>query len=105
MEGIQTTCETCEGRRFKDDVLTYTWRGKSITDVLDMTVREAIAFFDEIMPSFRIDRQMLTLDQLCSLYTVVNGIQSTMDSAELTELLERSALSYRNMPAARFPTA
>jgi len=47
MEGIATTCEICEGRRFREDVLAYLLRGKSISDVLDMTAEEALAFFTE----------------------------------------------------------
>ncbi len=47
MAGITSPCELCEGKRFKTEVLTYTLRGKSISDVLDMTVEEALAFFSE----------------------------------------------------------
>lgn len=47
MEGIVSTCEICEGKRFKAEVLTYHLRGKTISDVLDMTVEEALSFFTE----------------------------------------------------------
>lgn len=47
MAGIVSTCEICEGRRFKPEVLAYTLRGKTISDVLDMTAEEALAFFTE----------------------------------------------------------
>lgn len=40
-------CEICEGKRFKEDVLQYTLNGKSITDVLDMTIAESLEFFEE----------------------------------------------------------
>src|SRR6185369_5922360 len=43
---VKTPCEICEGRRFKDEVLAYRLNGKSITDVLAMTVQQALAFFD-----------------------------------------------------------
>jgi len=46
LDSVKTPCEICEGRRFRDEVLTYKLNGKSITDVLDMTVREALEFFD-----------------------------------------------------------
>ena len=46
MDGVKTPCEVCEGRRFKDEVLTYTLDGKSITDILNMTIREALDFFN-----------------------------------------------------------
>ncbi|WP_110518092.1 ATP-binding cassette domain-containing protein [Herpetosiphon llansteffanensis] len=47
MEGISSTCEICEGKRFKAEVLEYHLRGKSISDVLDMTAEEALDFFSE----------------------------------------------------------
>jgi excinuclease UvrABC ATPase subunit len=47
MEGIVSTCEICEGKRFKAEVLAYRLRGKTISDVLDMTVEEALSFFTE----------------------------------------------------------
>ena len=47
MEGIVSTCEICEGKRFKAEVLAYHLRGKTISDVLDMTAEEALAFFTE----------------------------------------------------------
>ncbi len=47
MEGIVSTCDICEGKRFKPEVLAYHLRGKTISDVLDMTVEEALTFFTE----------------------------------------------------------
>ncbi|MBA3945797.1 MAG: excinuclease ABC subunit UvrA [Herpetosiphonaceae bacterium] len=47
MEGMVSTCEICEGKRFKSEVLAYHLRGKSISDVLDMTVEEALTSFTE----------------------------------------------------------
>ncbi|HEY1015170.1 MAG TPA: excinuclease ABC subunit UvrA [Herpetosiphonaceae bacterium] len=47
MEGIAQPCEICEGKRFKAEVLDYKLRGKSISDVLDMTAEEAHGFFSE----------------------------------------------------------
>jgi excinuclease UvrABC ATPase subunit len=47
MEGIVSRCDTCEGKRFKPETLAYNLRGKTISDVLDMTVEEALTFFLE----------------------------------------------------------
>jgi excinuclease UvrABC ATPase subunit len=47
LDGVKTPCETCQGRRFKDDVLAYRLDGKSISDVLEMAVSEALAFFEQ----------------------------------------------------------
>jgi excinuclease ABC subunit A len=44
-EDIYATCEACDGRRFKPDVLSVRYRGKTIHDVLHMTVEEALGFF------------------------------------------------------------
>lgn len=46
LDSVKTTCEICEGKRFKDEVLVYQLNGKSITDVLAMTIAEALQFFD-----------------------------------------------------------
>jgi excinuclease UvrABC ATPase subunit len=43
---VKSPCEICEGKRFKDEVLAYRLDGQSITDVLAMTVEQALAFFD-----------------------------------------------------------
>jgi excinuclease ABC subunit A len=44
---IRLVCETCKGKRFRDEVLEVTYKDKSIYDVLEMTVDEAIEFFDK----------------------------------------------------------
>jgi excinuclease UvrABC ATPase subunit len=46
LDEVKTPCEVCEGKRFKDEVLAYKLNGKSITDVLGMTVQQALDFFD-----------------------------------------------------------
>lgn len=47
MEGMVSTCEICEGKRFKPEVLEYHLRHKTISDVLDMTIEDALCFFTE----------------------------------------------------------
>ncbi len=47
MADITIPCESCHGRRFKPDVLAIKYRDKSIDEVLDMTVNQAIEFFGE----------------------------------------------------------
>src|SRR5690606_19885652 len=46
MADIQLTCEACGGKRFKQEILDVQYKGKTIADVLDMTVDDSIAFFD-----------------------------------------------------------
>ncbi|MGW0662324.1 ATP-binding cassette domain-containing protein [Streptodolium elevatio] len=45
MAGVASVCEACEGKRFTPEVLTYRLRGKNISEVLDMPIEEAHAFF------------------------------------------------------------
>ncbi len=45
LEDVTITCETCEGKRFRPEILKVTYRDKNISEVLDMTVDEAITFF------------------------------------------------------------
>ncbi|GHO66951.1 excinuclease ABC subunit A [Ktedonobacter sp. SOSP1-52] len=45
LEGVKLPCEVCGGKRFKDEVLGYIFNGKTITDVLSMTIQQALAFF------------------------------------------------------------
>ena len=47
MANITLTCDTCHGRRFSNNALEVTYRGKSVYDVLEMTVNQAIEFFSE----------------------------------------------------------
>jgi excinuclease ABC A subunit len=46
LDGVKTPCDVCHGRRFKDEVLVHRLNGKSISDVLALTVSEALAFFE-----------------------------------------------------------
>ncbi|SKC13882.1 ATP-binding cassette domain-containing protein [Dyadobacter psychrophilus] len=47
MDGIKTPCEICEGKRFKEEVLAYKLDGKSISDILEMTVLQALDYFTQ----------------------------------------------------------
>ncbi len=59
MDEVKSPCEICGGKRFKDEVLAYKFRDKSISDVLNMPVREALEVFDtkdvgkDVMPKLR----------------------------------------------------
>ena len=43
---VKQVCEICHGKRYKEEVLKYLYNGKNINDVLEMTVEEALNFFD-----------------------------------------------------------
>lgn len=46
LESVKLPCESCGGRRFKEEVLAYKLNGKSIADVLELTVEQALEFFE-----------------------------------------------------------
>ncbi len=55
---IYVPCEVCKGKRYNRETLEVKYKGKSIYDVLDMTVEEAVVFFENIP---RIKRKIQTL--------------------------------------------
>ncbi|MBN2283737.1 MAG: excinuclease ABC subunit UvrA [Deltaproteobacteria bacterium] len=56
---VYITCDVCRGKRFNPDTLEIRYRGKNIADVLDMTVNQALAFFEAI-PLIRSKLQLLS---------------------------------------------
>lgn len=70
MADIFLECESCHGRRFKQEVIEVEHKGKSISDVLDMTVEEALEFFrdkksiyDKILPLYDVGLGYVKLGQ------------------------------------------
>ncbi len=47
MDPVKSKCEVCGGKRYKKEVLKYSWREKSISEVLELTVSEALEFFQK----------------------------------------------------------
>ena len=47
MADIMLTCESCKGKRFKNEILEVTYKDKNIADVLEMTIDDAIVFFED----------------------------------------------------------
>jgi excinuclease ABC subunit A len=52
MADVYLTCESCKGRRFKQEILDITYQEKNIADILAMTVDEALEFFDDKAPIY-----------------------------------------------------
>ena len=100
MEGVSTKCEICEGRRFKAEVLEYTLRGKTISDVLEMTVEEALGFFTEkkiksiVQAMFDVGLSYLALGQPLS--TLSGGEGQRLKLA--TELHKRGSVYVMDEP-------
>lgn len=73
MADIRLTCESCKGKRFKQEVVEVEYEGKSISEVLKLTVDEAITFFqkqpkliEKLMPLQRVGLGYITLGQSSS---------------------------------------
>jgi excinuclease ABC subunit A len=72
-------CEQCDGRRFKPQVLEVKYRNKSITQVLDMTVREALNFFSN---SPKVLRRLQVLDEIGLGYLRLGQPATTLSGGE-----------------------
>jgi excinuclease ABC subunit A len=72
-------CEQCEGRRFKSQVLEVRYRGRNVTDVLGMTVREALAFFAN---SPKVLRRLQVLDEIGLGYLRLGQPATTLSGGE-----------------------
>ena len=83
MADITLTCEACNGRRFKDEVLEVKYRGKSCSDILNMSVDEAIAFFAEDEKGCRrIIERLQTLSDVGLGYVKLGQPSSTLSGGE-----------------------
>lgn len=55
---VYVTCDVCHGKRFNEDTLEIRYRGKNIAEILDMTVNQALSFFDSV-PAIKSKLQLL----------------------------------------------
>ncbi|MFG3546241.1 ATP-binding cassette domain-containing protein [Streptomyces sp. NPDC047725] len=78
MDPVTTTCHDCEGRRFKDEVLRLTVRGRSIADVLGMTADEALSFLDDA----GVRRRLRALRDVGLTYLTLGQPLSTLSGGE-----------------------
>jgi excinuclease ABC subunit A len=72
-------CEQCDGRRFKQQVLDVRYKGKSIMQVLDLTVREALSFFSG---SSKVLRRLQVLDEIGLGYLRLGQPATTLSGGE-----------------------
>lgn len=78
LDTIKTTCDVCHGNRFKEEVLKYKIDNKSIADILDMTVLEALAFFNES----EIHKSLQSLSDVGLNYLTLGQPLSTLSGGE-----------------------
>jgi excinuclease ABC subunit A len=83
-------CEVCEGKRFKPQVLEVRYRGRSVDQVLDMTVREALAFFSS---SPKVLRRLQVLDEIGLGYLRLGQPATTLSGGEAQRIKIAAHLS------------
>ena len=86
-------CEVCEGKRYNRETLDVKYKGKSIFDVLDMTVDEALPFFEAI-PSIR--RKIETLHDVGLSYVKLGQPSTTLSGGEAQRIKLATELSRRS---------
>ena len=81
MPDVHLKCETCNGQRYKDEVLEVKYEGKNIFDILEMTVNQAIDFFTEHKQT-KISRKLKPLQDVGLGYVHLGQPSSTLSGGE-----------------------
>ncbi|SHH98016.1 excinuclease ABC subunit A [Chryseolinea serpens] len=90
---VYVPCETCKGKRYNRETLEVRFRGKSISDVLDMTVEEAVTFFEN-QP--KILRKIQTLSEVGLGYISLGQHATTLSGGEAQRVKLATELSKRD---------
>ena len=90
---IYVPCEVCKGKRYNRETLEVKYKGKSIADVLDMTVEEALTFFENV-PS--IHRKIETLYEVGLSYIKLGQPSTTLSGGEAQRIKLATELSKRD---------
>lgn len=90
---VYVPCEVCQGKRYNRETLDVKYKGKSIFDVLDMTVEEALGFFDAV-PSIK--RKMETLNDVGLSYIKLGQPSTTLSGGEAQRIKLATELSRRS---------
>ncbi len=89
---VYVTCDVCRGKRYNRDTLEVKYKGKSIADVLDMTVEEALLFFDGIP---KIKNKLQTLFDVGLGYIKIGQSSTTISGGEAQRMKLATELSRR----------
>ncbi|MCL4168972.1 UNVERIFIED_CONTAM: hypothetical protein GTU68_047943, partial [Idotea baltica] len=81
MADVHLECETCKGKRFKKEVLEVTFENKSIDDILNLTIDDAIAFFTEHQQT-KIQGKLQPLQDVGLGYVTLGQSSSTLSGGE-----------------------
>ena len=79
LDDVWTTCSLCQGKRFDPKTLSILYKGKNIHDVLEMTVEEALTFFDAIP---HIKRKLGMLSEVGLAYITLGQSSTTLSGGE-----------------------
>lgn len=93
---VYLTCESCQGKRFKDDVLSIKYRGKNIYDILELTVDDAIEFFGADQKNKiceKLIKRLLPLQQVGLGYVQLGQSSSTLSGGEAQRIKLASFLT------------
>lgn len=90
---VYVPCESCKGKRYNREALEVTYRGKTIADVLDMTLDEALEFFDAI-PSIK--NKLVTLSKVGLGYVHLGQSATTLSGGEAQRIKLSTELSKRS---------
>jgi excinuclease ABC subunit A len=90
---VHVPCETCKGKRYNRETLEVRFKGKSISDVLDMTVEEAVTFFEN-QP--KILRKIQTLSEVGLGYISLGQHATTLSGGEAQRVKLATELSKRD---------
>ena len=90
---VYVPCEVCQGKRYNRETLDVKYKGKSIYDVLDMTVEEAVGFFENV-PSIR--RKIETMNDVGLSYIKLGQPSTTLSGGEAQRIKLATELSKRS---------
>ena len=90
---ISSLCDVCGGRRYNRETLEVKYKGKNISDVLDMTVEEALEFFDNIP---RIKSKLQTLYDVGLSYVQLGQSSTTLSGGEAQRVKLATELSRKS---------